>query len=390
MSKNTSLRAKITNLFINLAILNIVALAIQMFFGISLNLIINLIFILCYIINLIRYKTINKGFIFIFSSIVFAVKLILDVNMLKGYYFRIPINIIIYAIVYYIFDNKTLINNLKKINIFIICFFIINIIMYISKNESFFKNIAIEGSLRYQGFLGDANTFAAISLFLLIISFVNIKKDGNLIYSFMMLSLIMLTGSRGNTLVGIVLLGVNILRIRTLIKVVFISTFGLLFINRLSDVLLQNTTISRLVSMGLNGNGRNALDIVFKDIWKSSSVTEKIFANNITDRYIFSSSNIKGLIYHDFTENSFNACVVFFGVIGGILFLWLFVSYIYILIKNKYNIREIIAWCGILMISLNQDIILNIQMFIFMILALQTLLIGKDEIINYSKKVVGD
>ena len=369
--------SKYTTVFIVLAILNIIGLGIQMISGISISLFLNIIIIISYLFLAIINKTVNKGIVFLFIGVLLSVKLVLDVRFLKTYYFRVPINFILFGITYYSFNRNILVDYLKKINIFIVTFFIINIIMYLSKKPIFFKNINIEGTLRYQGFLGDANTLAAISLYLLIISLINIKKNNNIIYSILMLILIMLTGSRGNALVGIIILLVNLIRPKTLIKVCCAFVLSLPFLGIIINLFLYNSTIKRLISIGLSVNGRNVLGDVYKYIWETSTISEKIFGINITDRYIINSSNIPELRYHDFTENSLKACIMFFGILGGILFLYIFISYLKKIILMKGNFRELIALAGIILISFNQDIILNMQMFLFMLLALESLTINK-------------
>lgn len=362
-----------TQISITMIFMQLIFLLIDNFIGVNLTNLTVAILVISYIFLSLKLKIFNKGYVFILVSILLVGKLSIDTQLLEIYYLRVPLNLAVFGMIFSSWDNSVFFKNRKKINSFIMIYFVINMILYLSKNERFFKNIYIEQSLRYKGFLGDANACAVITLFLLVISLINIREKKSWIPTISMFIIICLTGSRGNTLVAFVLIITQIFAIKNSVKIGVVCILTIPFMRFILNFLLGSSIYNRMLSIGLSGNGRDILEGIAVDIVKYSNFGERIFGINITDRYIAVTRNISGFPYHDFAENSLITMMVFFGFVGVVIYIFIFGMYIKKIFSINNKLKNFIVVIGIFLISLNQDIILNITMFMFMVLGLNSL-----------------
>ncbi len=367
--KNDKIAENFTKCFFIILLGGIFVQIFKVLFEINLTMPLTIAIFIIYFCLSIKYRYINKSYFYIIISIIMILFLYSNMTFFDMKYLRVSLNIALFGIIYYNIDIKYIVEFEKNIRIYIYVFFIFNIILYFSGSPIFFKDLYIENTLRFKGFMPDANALASLGLYLLLISLVCIKKSHKILPSILIIVIIVSTGSRGNTVFAILIFLLMIIKNKTVLKIIPIVFITYL----LWPLIVKLSAINRLFKFGLGDNGRNLLSDIAKSIFNNSSYFEKLTGIKMNDLYIQCTSNINGFKYHDFAENSYITMTMLFGIIGlGILFI-IILKIFFDINKNKVRFRENIILIFFIILFGKQDIILSTQLFMFMITSLKIL-----------------
>ena len=369
MENEINFKEKFTKIFLVILFGGLFMQATYVFLNINLTMSLTIAIFIIWGINLIRYKIVNLSYLYVIISGIMISILIYSMKYFDASYIRVALNIALFGIIFYCTDVSIIRLYENKIRKIIYSYFIINIILYLSRNPKFFKNVAIEGSLRFKGLMPDANALASLCLFLMIIGIISFKENKKILPMILMLLLIFTTGSRGNTLVGISILAITLLKLNIIYKAIPIGIITYF----MSSYIVNMNVFQRLLQIGLSLNNRNILSQIAFFEYNNSTLFEKITGVGMCDRYIFSTTNLYTLPYHDFAENSYITIIILFGIIGLILILSIILTMFLKINKKNFNIRSNIILILLLVILSKQDIILSTQLWMTMIVSVKVL-----------------
>lgn len=375
INKYIKFKKNFTELFLIILFLGYFLQSTYVFLGVNLTMPLTIVIFVAWGINFIKYKYIGVSQVYLIIGIFMSLFLFYTMDFFNMYYVRICLNIALFGIIFYSIDINTILKHEIKIRNSIYCYFIINLMLYISKNPLFFKDINIEKSLRFKGLMPDANALASLCLFLMIISIISLKYKKKILPMVLMFLIILTTGSRGNTIVGLVIILINLLKLNTIYKIIPIGLASFFAGPYISSM----DIFYRFSSIGLRGNNRDILYNIAMYEFNISSLFEKVTGIGLSDRYVIRSSNIWWFPYHDFAENTYISMLMLFGISGLILLALIILSMIYEINRDGINMKSNMIMCTLLLILSKQDIILSTQLWMTFVIGIKILSIKYKE-----------